>query len=117
MFLVFIGGTLTQLLAPIFGMWNFWKQEDFFALALCFGWLSTNLFDVSFYMADARTMQLDLASLGFGEPIHDWNYIFSHIGVLPYDHLIAGFVWLLAIVSMLICFIAGSWLLWQMARH
>jgi len=28
-----------------------------------------------------------------------------------FDHLIAGFVWLLAVLSMLICFLTGGWLL------
>ena len=110
------GGTITQLSAPLYGMWNFYKLKDFFATALCFGWLSTNLFDVSAYMADARAMQLHLVSLQGGEPVHDWNYLFGRMGLLPYDHCIAGFVCFLAVLSMLMCFLTGAWLLWQMAR-
>lgn len=115
-FFSYLGGSLIQLLAPIVGMWNFWKQEDFFAIALCFGWLSTNLFSVAAYIHDARSMQIPLVSISGGEPIHDWNYILSHLGVLSFDHLIAGFVWVLAILSMLVCYVSGSWILYRMFK-
>ena len=113
-FLAVAGGTITQLAAPFYGMWNFWRQKDFFSMALCLGWLSTNLFNVSNYMADAQTMKLHLVSMGMGEPIHDWHYLFGRMGVLPYDGLIAAFVWVLAVAAMLACFAAGLWLIWQM---
>lgn len=113
-FLMVAGGTITQLAAPLFGMWNFYRQEDFFALTLCFGWLATNLLNVSRYMADARSMDIPLLSVGGGDVIHDWNYLLGHMGLLPFDHLLAGFVWCLGILSMLVCFVAGGWLLWQM---
>ena len=115
MFLMVAGGTITQLAAPLYGMWNFWLQKDFFAIALCFGWLSTNLFDISVYMGDARSQSLQLVSLGSGEPLHDWHYLLGHMGLLPFDHFFAGTVWLIALLSMLFCFAAGGWLLWQMA--
>jgi hypothetical protein len=112
------GGTIVQLAAPIYGMWNFYKQKDFFSIALCFGWLSTNLFNVSHYMADARTMKLELVSVGYygGDIIHDWNYLFGHLGLLPYDQVVAGFVWLLGVSSMLFCLLASTWMLWQMMK-
>lgn len=114
-FLAVAGGTITQLAAPFYGMWNFWRQRDFFAMALCLGWLSTNLFNVANYMADARTMTLQLVSLGgMGEPLHDWHYLFGQMGLLPYDRIIAVGVWGLAVVSMTACFAAGLWLIGQM---
>jgi|GEM_PF-439594 len=116
-FLMVAGGTITQLAAPFLGMWNFYLQKDFFAMSLCFGWLSTNLFNVSVYMADARSQVLPLVSLGGGESHHDWAYLFGQIGLLQYDHIIAGFVWFLAMISMIVCFITGGWLLNQMIRN
>ncbi len=113
-FLQFAGGTIVQLAAPIFGMWNFYRQKDFFAITLCFGWLSTNLFNVSYYMADARAMQIALVSIGGGDGGHDWNYLFGHMGLLQYDHSIAGFVWVLAVLSMLVSFFCGGCLIWTM---
>jgi len=35
----------------------FFRQRDYFAIAFCLGWLSTNLVGVGFYMADANAMQ------------------------------------------------------------
>ena len=116
-FLAVAGGTIIQLAAPIFGMWNFYQQQDFFAVTLCFGWLSTNLFNVSRYMADARSMEIPLVSLGSTEnTIHDWNFLFGQMGLLPFDHSIAGIVWFLAVLSMLVCISAGVWMLWNMAN-
>ena len=44
---------------------------------------STNLMNVSVYMADAWAMQLLLVSLGGGdEVIHDWNWLFTKLGLL-----------------------------------
>ncbi|MFA5272112.1 MAG: hypothetical protein WC412_07240, partial [Candidatus Omnitrophota bacterium] len=42
-FLHVFGGTLFQLFVPIFAVWNFYRQKDFFAISFSFGWLSTNL--------------------------------------------------------------------------
>lgn len=110
-----LGGTFTQLAAPFLGIWNFLRQDDYFACSLCLGWLSTNLFNVSGYIADARTMELPLvAPFGVASVIHDWNFLLEKFGLLSYDHAIAGAVWFLAILSMLGCLIAGGWLLWQM---
>lgn len=117
-FLCIAGGTIFQLAVPFYGMWNFYKQKDFFAVSLCFGWLSTNLFNLSVYMNDAIVRQLHLVSpMGSEGIIHDWNYLFSHMGILPYCHIFAGLVWLLAVISMLFCFYSGVWILWQMATY
>lgn len=115
-FLCIAGGTIFQLFVPVYGMWNFYKQKDFFAICLCFGWFSTNLFNVSVYMNDAISKQLHLVSpFGSEGIIHDWNYLFSSMGLLNYCHIIAGFVWFFAALSMLFCIYSGSWILWQMA--
>ena len=119
-FLHVAGGTITQLAFPFLGMWNFYVQKDYFAISLCFGWLSTNLFNVSVYMADARSMQLDLVSIGgpvYDHSLHDWHVLFGQMNLLPYDHVIAGFVWFLAVLSMLMCFVMGAWLVWQMMTY
>jgi hypothetical protein len=44
-------------------------------------------------MGDARMMELPLATHGDPEfAKHDWNTIFTNLGVLQYDRLIAGIV-------------------------
>jgi len=112
------GGTLLQLLAPAIGMVNFYRQDDFFSIALCFGWLSTNLFSVATYAADARRLELPLVTpFGGGEVIHDWEFLLSRWDILQHDTLIAGIFRAGAVVSMAFCFIAGGWLLWIMATN
>ncbi|MCX5708775.1 MAG: hypothetical protein NTY14_07420 [Candidatus Omnitrophica bacterium] len=116
-FITVAGGTIFQLFVPVFALFNFYRQRDFFAMALSFGWLSTNLFNVATYAADARAMSLPLVSLfGGGEDgvYHDWDYMLSQLNILQYDSVVALVFRVLAVVSMLVCFCAGVWLLWQM---
>ena len=49
---------------PVLSMAMFWRQRDFFAIAVCFGWLSENLFDVATYAGDARSRHLHLITPG-----------------------------------------------------
>lgn len=109
------GGTLLQLAIPVLGIFNFYRQDDFFSIALCFGWLSTNFFSVATYVADARRLELPLVTpFGGDNVIHDWEYLLAKMNLLVYDELIAGIFRALGVVSMMICFLAGTWLLWQM---
>ncbi len=109
------GGTLLQLAAPVFGMVNFYRQQDFFAISLSFGWLSTNLFDVARYAADARAMEIPLVSLfGAEDVVHDWNYLLGRVGLLQFDTALGFIIRVLAALSMFICLAYGAWLLWQM---
>jgi len=111
-----LGGTLLQCLVPIGSMFMFLRQRDFFAIAVCFGWLSTNLFDVATYAGDARAMELPLVSPGVGDVIHDWNYLLGQTGLLKADQTIAFLFRLGGVLTMLACLAAGGWLLWKMAR-
>jgi len=110
------GGTLLQCLVPIGSMVMFLRQRDFFAIAVCFGWLSTNLFDVATYAGDARAMELPLVSPGVGDVVHDWNYLLGHLGLLQADQAITFLFRAGAVLSMAICLVAGGWLLWRMYR-
>jgi hypothetical protein len=107
-----------QLSAPLFGIFNFYRQRDFFSISLCFGWLSTNFFSIATYVADARKLELPLVTpFGGDNVVHDWEYILSRMNILQYDTLLATIIRCFAVVSMLVCFISGAWLLWQMYKH
>lgn len=110
------GGSIFQCLVPLLSIIMFLRQRDYFAIAVCFGWLSTNLFDVATYAADARALQLPLVSpYGGGEEIiHDWNYILDKLNMLQYDYIVAGWLRFFAVVSTLICLGVGSWLIYNM---
>ena len=116
-FVEILGGTLLQVLAPLFGVINFYRQGEFFGMALSFGWLSTSFFEAATYVADARAMDLPLVSpFGGDNTIHDWNYILTRLDMLQYD---AGFAFLFrcaATVAMFICLVSGLWLLLQMKK-
>jgi hypothetical protein len=117
-FLAVAGGTLLQLIIPVFAVFNFYRQNDFFAIALSFGWLSTNLFSVATYAADARKMELPLVTpFGSDNVVHDWDYLLSTLNILQYDQLVGQLFRLLAVISMLVCFVLGAWILRQMARE
>ena len=112
-FISIAGGTILQCIVPVISIFMFYRQKDFFAIAVCFGWLSTNFFHVGTYVADARSMNLPLH--GFtANPIHDWNYLLSKLNILEFDTSIAFIFNALAFLSMLICLIFGGWLLWKM---
>ena len=110
------GGTILQLLAPLASMVMFLRQGDYFAIAVCSGWLSTNLFGVSIYMADAEKMELDLVTVGDsgGIVIHDWNYLFTQLGLLEHCEAIGWLTRQSGNFSMLACLALSGWLLWQM---
>jgi len=107
------GGSLLQWLVPLaLAAWFAWqRQAAGFIFSMFF--FFENLLYSSWYMADARTMALDLVTIGDPEgAIHDWNFIFSHLGVLPLDTRIAAAVRLVAWVGM----IASIGYLWALRR-
>jgi hypothetical protein len=62
-------------------------------------------------MADARAQDLPLLTTGEGDyVIHDWNYLFGKLGVLPHDVQIAGtgrFIGWIGMLSVV------GWLIWR----
>jgi hypothetical protein len=75
----FLGGTLGQLAVPA-GLSGYFlvQRRQPFAAAVCAWWAGENLVNIAVYMADARTLRLDL--VGGGE--HDWNTLFYQFGLL-----------------------------------
>lgn len=117
-FMTVAGGSLFQCLVPLLSTLMFLRQRDYFGIAVCFGWLSTNLFDVAVYVDDSRKLALPLVSpfAGGGEIIHDWNFMLDKLNLLHYDYIIAGLFKLGAVASMFICLSAGSWLIYNMMK-
>ena len=78
----FLGGTLGQLAVPAgLSAYSLVRRRQPFAAAVCAWWVGENLVNIAVYMADARTLQLDL--VGGGE--HDWNTLFYQFGLLGED--------------------------------
>ena len=75
----YLGGTLGQLVVPA-GLCCYFllRRGEPLGAALCGFWLGQSLVNVSVYMADARTLELEL--VGGGD--HDWNELFYRFGLL-----------------------------------
>jgi hypothetical protein len=109
-----LGGSLTQCLVPVIALAMFYRQRDYFAISVAFCWLSTNLFSVATYAADALTQQLTLVSPIGGDPLHDWGYLLTRWNKLSKAHAIGVTIRQFAIVTMLIGLASGAWILWRM---
>jgi len=108
------GGTILQWAVPLLLAAYFFVQRQTTAFAFSLFFFFENWLYTATYMADARAMVLPLVTTGdpdFAE--HDWNTIFTRLGVLPYDTTIAGVVrfggW---------CGMVGTiaWLVWRAIR-
>ena len=109
-------GSGTQILIPIIVMIVFFRQPDYFGIAVGAFWLAFSLFNLAVYVADARRMDLPLVGLT-SDPEHDWHYLLSTTGLLQLD---TTFAFLLRVAGTLIgaaSFAFAVWLLVQMATQ
>lgn len=109
-FIGIAGGTILQLAAPLIAAWLFYRQRDYYAIAIAFCWLGTSFFDVSVYAADARAGDLPLVGLGGADPEHDWFILLAETGLLNHDRTIGGGFRLLGILTFLGGLFFGAWL-------
>ena len=116
-FMYIAGGTILQLLVPIISVFMFLRQRDYFALTLSGAWLSTSLYNVATYMADARMQVLPLVTPGGGHAEHDWYNLFVRMGLLSSDTDIAGGVRVIAFVLIWGSVAAGAWMCYLMATR
>jgi hypothetical protein len=109
------GGSLTQLLIPIGAAAVVLRSRDWFGVAICGVFLATSLGELSWYIDDARRLDLDLVSFSEDGGIHDWNYLLNSVGLIRHDRAIAGLTRLTGIVVLLASFVFALQLLWWMA--
>ena len=101
-FISVAGGTFMQLAAPVMLAIYFAFRRQAQAVAFCIFFFFEQFLPISIYMADARAQQLPLLTVGDSEDvIHDWNYLFSHLGLLEHDTQIASTVRVLGWLGML----------------
>ncbi len=87
------GGTILQWAVPFLLAVYFFHQRQVAAFVFCLFFFFENWLYTATYMADARAMILPLVTAGNSEVAeHDWNAIFSSLGVLQYDTTIAAIV-------------------------
>ena len=87
------GGTLLQWLVPFLLAVYFFTRRETTGFVFCLFFFFENWLYTATYMADARAMELPLVTTGDPEfARHDFNAIFSSLGVLAYDTRIAALV-------------------------
>lgn len=101
-FIGFLGGTLMQLIVPLTFMGYFLYKRDQFAAAVLLWWVGQNLWNISVYIKDARSMELPLVGGG----VHDWRVILGEMGLLPRDQEIGQTVF---VVGALCYMVAIGW--------
>lgn len=115
----FIGslmGSGTQLLIPLIVIGVFYRQADYFGMAVGGFWVSFSLFELATYVGDARAMELPL--VGFtDDPEHDWFYLLSTTGLLNFDTTLAFLIRIVATLSGVASLAFAVWLLVIMARR
>ncbi len=96
------GGTLLQWLVPFLLAVYFFSQRETTGFVFCLFFFFENWLYTATYMADARAMALPLVTTGDPDFVeHDFNAIFSSLGVLAYDTKIAAVVRLLGWCGMI----------------
>jgi hypothetical protein len=87
------GGTLLQWLVPFLLALYFFTQRETAGFVFCLFFFFENWLYTATYMADARALVLPLVTTGDPEfARHDFNAIFSSLGVLDHDTAIAAVV-------------------------
>jgi len=105
------GGTFLQLFVPFALGFYFIRQRQPQGVALCMFLFFEQFFPIARYMADAQAQQLPWLSIGrYDSVIHDWNYLFTELGVLSYDTVIAYVVRLIGSLGMIS---VTFWFLWR----
>lgn len=92
-FIRMAGGTLMQILFPLFLAGYFLWSGYRTAVQIFVFWLGQNLINISVYAADARVRKLRL--LGGGK--HDWFYMLRRLGMLDEADVVGNLFFSLAI--------------------
>ncbi|WP_432695263.1 hypothetical protein ACQUQP_11980 [Marinobacterium sp. YM272] len=116
-FMMFLGGSLFQVLMPLGLMLAFIIQRrDNFAASIMLWWSGQNFIDVSPYIADARQRSLPLI-MGMGEESHDWGNLLRMSGTLDKAQSYAQQWFTIGVILMLLSFCWGGWLLYRQFRR
>lgn len=123
--IVYLGGSLTEILVPVFCIWRYQKSKNYFISMLCVGWLAVTFYGVAIYVADAQARVLAKTTVFWGgvtpgavnsmldRDNHDWYIILSKLGVLEFDAFFASMLRFFGAVSMFVCVTGCLLLLWN----
>lgn len=89
-FIMFLGGTIFQLLIPAVCLAHLKRRGANLGWQLCLFWLGENLLNISIYAADAIKQELPL--VGGGE--HDWTYLLTETHLIAHPAGVARVIFL-----------------------
>jgi hypothetical protein len=107
-----LGGTLGELLVPLFCAAYFWWKREITAVAFCSFWFFENFLYIGTYMADARSSALPLV----GSEESDWTVLFTKWGLLVMDQQIGATTRALGWLGMLATVAWLAWRIWRAAK-
>ena len=100
-----LAGSIAQLAVPLaLGIYFFVFRSDWLAAALCLAWAATSALEVSVYVADAPTEELELIGGS-----HDWAFILGPDGydaldrAAPLADTIRSVAWIALITGAALC--------------
>lgn len=109
-FMTVLGGSLFQVALPVGIAVAFLRQHDPFGASICAWWAGENLLDLAPYIADARALQLVLLGGHTGAEVegHDWEYLLTTLGWMPYDRTLGLAAHRLGLLAMAAALIWGA---------
>ena len=99
-FIGFLGGTLMQLLIPLFLVLYFVRDGQWFASYVMLWWFGENFVDLAPYIGDARAQSINLIG---GE--HDFAYLLGRLGWLEFDTVFERLFLTLGFATMIIAIV------------
>lgn len=116
-FMTILGGSLFQIIWPLFLMGVFmWKQQDNFAASIMLWWSGQNFIDVSPYIDDAQYRLLPLVG-GGGEESHDWGNLLTMMNLLEKTHKISHGCFYIGVLLILLALVWGAYILRLQKKH
>lgn len=88
-FMMFLGGSLTQVFIPIGVGLYFMTRKSWYSVLFCLYWTGINLINVGVYIGDATAMKVPLI---IDSAQHDWNYLLTQSNLLSYDRFLGAIV-------------------------
>lgn len=120
-FLHVLGGTIGQLLMPLICLGALLlRNRDAFGAGVALWWFAESAMDIAPYINDARALDLVLLGGVTGKDVedyHDWEQILRILGWLHYDHAIAGAVYTIGSLFMILAYLWAGYVLLLQFKH
>jgi hypothetical protein len=119
-FIYVLGGSLFQWGFPLAITLGFLKRRDLYAVCVGLFLMGVSISESYVYMDSSFQMEkypnLTFVSLGDGEGVHDWQYLFGALKMYRSYTTVAMGMRVLGLLLIWMGVFGGAWLLWRMIR-